>query len=140
MTKKTAFLLWGGLYILCAILGFIPGTSGTVSAGVQGLLTALSLLFFLPPFWLTHTAKKTGDRDTLKLLRSLAALSLAVTLVALIANLASALASAWLGELLHILLILVSVPMVCSGYWAASLFLWACLLMVCLSALRKKKA
>lgn len=139
MTKKTLFLIWGGLYILCAILGFIPGTSGTVSAGVQGLLTALSVLFFLPPFRLAHTAKQTGDRDTLKLLRTLAAASLAVTLVVLVANFASALASAWLGELLHILLILVSVPMFCSGYWVVSLFLWACLLMVCLSALRKRQ-
>lgn len=140
MTKKTTFVIWAGLYILCAGLGFIPGTSNTVPAGAQGILTALSLLFFLPPLYLVQTAKGTGDRETLKLLRNLSALSLAVTLAALVANLASALASTWLGELLHIILILVSVPMVCSGYWAVSLFLWACLLMVCLSALRKKQS
>lgn len=139
MTKKTIFLIWAGLYILCAGLGFIPGTSDAVSPGAQGILTTLSLLFFLPPLYLAHSAKTAGDRDTLKLLRNLSALSLAVTLLTLVANMASALASSWLGELLHIILILVSVPMVCSGYWVVSLFLWACLLMVCLSALRKRE-
>ena len=34
-------------------------------------------------------------------------------------------------------LIVVSSPMVCSGYWALSLFLWACLLMVSHSLLKK---
>lgn len=139
MTKKTAFTIWAGLYILCAVLGFIPGTSETVQPGVQGILTALSALFFLPPLYLAHTAQKAGDWETLRLLRNLSALSLAVTLGLLVLNLASAMASVWLGDLLHIMLILVSVPMVCSGYWAASLFLWACLLMVCLSALRKRE-
>lgn len=138
MTKKTVFILWGGLYILCAGLGFIPGTSDAVQPGVQGILTCLSLLFFLPPMYLAHGAKKAGDGQTLALLRNLAALSLAVTLVVLVMNLLSAMASTWVGDLLHILLILVSAPMVCSGYWAVSLFLWACVLMVCQSALRKK--
>lgn len=138
MTKKTLFILWAGMYILCAGLGFIPGTSDTVQPGVQGILTVLSLLFFLPPMYLANTAKKTGDVDTLHLLRNLSALSLAVTLIVLVLNLLSALASTWVGDLLHILLILVSAPMVCSGYWAVSLFLWACLLMVCLSPRKKK--
>ena len=34
-------------------------------------------------------------------------------------------------------LIVVSSPMVCSGYWALSLFLWACLLMVSHSLVKK---
>lgn len=138
MTKKTVFILWGGLYVLCAGLGFIPGTSDTFQPGVQGILTILAFLFFLPPMYLAHTAKKAGDTDTLKLLRNLAAASLAVTLVALVLNLLSALASSWVGDLLHIILILVSAPMVCSGYWAISLFLWACVLMVCLTPRKKK--
>ena len=137
MTKKTVFFIWAGLYILCAGLGFIPGLSGSLQPGIQGILTALSILFFLPPLYLVYTAKKAGDRDTLMLLRNLSALSLAVTAVTLVLNLASALASQWLGDLLHVILILVSVPMVCSGYWAVSLFLWACLLMLCLSAKKK---
>lgn len=140
MTRKTVFAVWGGLYILCAGLGFIPGTSGEVQPGVQGILTALSVLFFLPPMYLAHNAKKMDDRDTLRLLRNISALSLGVTLVLLVLNLLSALASTWVGDLLHIILILVSAPMVCSGYWAASLFLWACLLMVCISAERGKRA
>jgi len=36
---------------------------------------------------------------------------------------------------LHIMLVIVSSPMVCSGNWALSLFLWACLLV---ASLRKK--
>ena len=39
--------------------------------------------------------------------------------------------------LLFAVLIVVSSPMVCSGYWALSLFLWACLLIVSHSLLRK---
>lgn len=139
MTKKRLYLLWAGLYILCAGLGFIPGSTDSLQAGVQIILTVLSLLFFLPPMYLACSAKKAGDRDTLRLLRNLAALSLGITLVTLVLNLASALASQWLGDLLHMLLILVSAPMVCSGYWAVSLFLWACLLMLCLSAEKKIK-
>ena len=41
-----------------------------------------------------------------------------------------------LGLVLHYVLTIVSSPMICSGHWAMSLFLWACLLMVSLS---KKK-
>ena len=32
MSKKLLFALWGGLFILCAGLGFIPGFSQNVSA------------------------------------------------------------------------------------------------------------
>ena len=59
----------------------------------------------------------------------LSALSLGLTLLALILNLLSALGSATLGNVLYGILIVVSSPMVCSGFWALSLFLWACLLL-----------
>ena len=81
MSKKLLFALWGGLFILCAGLGFIPGFSQNVSAGAQAVLT--------------------------------------------------------MGNVLFAVLIVVSSPMVCSGYWALSLFLWACLLIVSHSLLRK---
>ena len=130
MNKKILAVLWGGLFIVCAGLGFIPEPEGTV----QFLLTALSLLFFLPPALLLYRA----DRNTALLVRNLSLLSLGITLVTLILNFVLAVGSETLGNILHYILVVVSAPMVASGYWVLSLFLWACLLMVSLNILKKK--
>lgn len=137
MTKKTLYALWAALYILCAGLGFIPGFSATVSPVAQSALTALALLFFLPPAWLLVLAARQQDTETLRRMRNLSALSLGLTLLVLVCGLAFAMAGDTVGIFFHVLLILVSSPMVCGGYWVVSLFLWACLLMVSLSTLRK---
>ena len=128
MNKKMLFTLWGVLFILCAGLGFIPAPTGAL----KGLMTALSVLFFLPPALLLWKA----DRETAMLIRNLSMLSLGVTLVTLIMNFVMAVSSEFLGNVLHYVLVIVSAPMICSGYWVLSLFLWACLLMV---SLKKSK-
>ena len=64
-------------------------------------------------------------------------LSLGLTLLALVLNVLSAMGTVTMGNVLFAVLIVVSSPMVCSGYWALSLFLWACLLIVSHSLLRK---
>lgn len=138
MPKKTLFALWGGLFILCAGLGFIPGFSQNIGSGVQAVLTLLSVVFFVPPAWLLVDAVKRKDSDTLKLVRNLSVLSLGLTLLVMILNMLSALGTVTMGDILFGMLIVVSSPMVCSGYWALSLFLWACLLLASLSLLRKK--
>ncbi len=125
MSNKSLYVLWGGLFILCAGLGFIPEPEGGLQAG----LTAVSLLFFLPPFLLLYRGKRRQDAHTLQLIRNLAAVSLGLTLALLIANFLTALAPEFLGTVLYYLLVIVSAPMVSSGYWVLSLFLWACLLM-----------
>jgi len=125
MTKRTLFSIWAILFALCAALGFLPQPSGFLS----GLMTALSVLFFLPPFLLAYRAKRDCDSATVKLLRNLSALSLTVTLVLLIANFLTALSSEFLGNVLHYILTVVSTPMIASQYWVLSLFLWSCLLM-----------
>ena len=58
-------------------------------------------------------------------------------LLALVLNVLSAMGTVTMGNALFGVLIVVSSPMVCSGYWALSLFLWACLLIVSHSLLRK---
>ena len=133
MTKKTCYILWAGLFILCAGLSFIPEPEGFTRI----FLTGLSVLFFLPPALLACSAGKRRDRTTLKLLRNLAAMSLGLTLLLLIVNFLSFMAPAFLGNLLYTVLVFVSVPMVCSGYWVLSLFLWACLLMGCQKLLKQ---
>ena len=130
MNRKTIFALWSVLFILCAGLGFIPAPTGVV----KGLMTALSVLFFLPPAWLLYRA----DRETALLIRNLSALSLGVTLVTLILNFVLAVSSEFLGTVLHYVLVVVSAPMICSGYWVLSLFLWACLMMASLKKTAKR--
>lgn len=139
MNKKMLFSLWGVLFGVCAGLGFIPGFSQQVAPGLQIVLTALSVGCFVPPFLLAYQAGQEQDQQTLKLLRDLAALSLGLTLVLLVTSMLCALAGDAVGVFLHVLLILVSTPMVCSGYWVLSLFLWACLLFWSMSLLRKTK-
>ena len=63
--------------------------------------------------------------------------ALGLTLLALVLNVLSAMGTVTMGNALFGVLIVVSSPMVCSGYWALSLFLWACLLIVSHSLLRK---
>ena len=128
MNKKTLFVLWGILFVLCAGLGFIPAPAGAM----KGLMTTLSILFFLPPALLLWKI----DRETAILIRNLSLLSLGVTLVTLILNFVLAVSSEFLGNVLHYILVIVSAPMICSGYWVLSLFLWACLLMVSLKKSR----
>lgn len=124
MKNKSLLAIWGIFYIICAGLGFIPEPEGAVRI----FLTVISVLFFVPPAILLFDAFSAGDRKTIRLIRLLSALSLALTLVLLTANFLAALGSSWLGTLLHILLVIGTAPMLCSNYWVLSLFLWAVLL------------
>ncbi len=129
MNKKSLYILWGVLFALCAGFGFLRENSLW--------MTALSLLFFLPPAALLYDASKKKDRNGLLLIRNLSALSLGLTVVLLIVNFLTAFRSEILGTIVHGILTVVSAPMVCSGHWALSLFLWACLLMGSLKELKK---
>ena len=121
MKKTVLFALWGGLFVISAALGLADNTK----AGLW-----VSILFFLPPSLLLYDAGKAGDKSAVLLIRNLAALSLGLTLVLLILNVVFAVKSQTVGNFLHGILGVVSAPMLASGYWALSLFLWACLLMV----------
>lgn len=134
MTKTTYYTLWGGMFILCAGLGFIPEPAGVL----KFLMIALSVGFFMPPAALLYFASRRKDRATIALIRNLSAVSLLLTLAAIVVNFMSLMAPEAVGNILYVILVIVSAPMVCSQYWVLSLFLWACLLMVSISELRKK--
>lgn len=124
MNHKRLFALWGGLFIVCTGLGFIPEPAGIL----RGVLTICALVFFLPGIMLVYRGYQQRDTHTLKLVRNLSAASLGLTLALLVLSVLTALQSEALGNALYCVLAIVSTPMVCSGYWALSLFLWACLL------------
>ena len=128
MKSKTLFVLWGGMFILCAALGFIPEPAGLL----KWLLTILGVAFFFPGGWLLYRAIQEKDRKTILLIRKISALSLGLTLLLLVLNILSVFWTQTLGNLLYVLLVIVSSPMVCCGGYALSIFLWACLLMASL--------
>lgn len=130
MNRKFLLTAWAVLFLSCALLGLIPNPHGILRVA----MTVLSLLFFVPGFLLV----RSGRRSTVELVRNLSIASLALTLVLIIANILSFSASQAVGNLLYILLTVVSAPMVCSGYWVVSLFFWACLMIVCLQKLKKR--
>ena len=135
MRKKVLFALWGGMFIVCAALGFIPEPEGALKV----VMTVLSLVFFLPPALLLYRGQAEKDKGLLTLVRNLSGLSLLLSLAGLILNILSAPGSQVLGAIMNSVLIILSSPMICSGHWALSLFLWACLLMESISLLKKLK-
>ena len=134
MSRKKLFCVWGWLFALCAVLGLTPEPGDVL----QGLMTVLAVLSFVPGALILWSASRENDTRSLTLVRNLAALSLLATLVLLLVNVLTAGASPWIGAFAYYVLVVVSSPMVCSGYWALSLFLWACLLSVSAKLLKKK--
>ena len=131
MKPKNLFALWGGLYVLCAGLGFIPDPTGLLKV----LLVVAAVAFFVPPLMIVYGK---GDRHALQLIRNLAAWWLLLTTVLLIFNFMSATAPEHLGNLLHAVLVIVSSPMICGQYWVLSLFGWAFLMYAAIARLKKK--
>ena len=121
MKKSSLYYIWLGVFVLCFGLSLIP----TPSSALSVVLKILSVGFFVPPAVLLFQAKQNKDTKTVNWVRLISGLSLGLTLVALIANIASTAGSETLGNVLYVILIWVSSPMICSGYWALSLFLWA---------------
>ena len=125
--------MWAGMFILCALLGFVPTQEG----GNKWLLMAFGLLFFLPPALLVYHSVRTQDLPQLRLVRNLSLISLGATLLLLVASPFTIFLSQAAGDAMHYLLTVVSTPIVCCQYWILSLFLWAALLWSCLIFLKK---
>ena len=134
MNRTSFYTVWAGLFILCAGLGFIPAPAGFL----KFLLIGLALGFFAVPGWFLTWLDKRGDKLHIRIVRNLALASLGLTIGLILLNFVSFMASEAVGTMLHILLIIVSAPMICGQYWVLSLFLWACLLFWANSLLKRK--
>lgn len=124
MKKIILLIIWGWLYLICAALGHAT----QITQAQQTARTILSVLFFIPGFWLLLDGWKKQEKKTCNLVFYISLGSLCLTLVMLLANLFSVTGSETLGNVMYVMLIWLSSPMVCCGYWALSLFLWASLL------------
>ena len=134
MKKWILYGFWVVEFILCASLGFIHNANAVGKV----FQTILSLLFFVPPAILLVDAIRKKERGELLRLIIISAVSLALTMVLLVANVLSVGTTKAVGDALYAVLVVVSSPMVCSRYWLLSLFLWACLLMGALYGRKQK--
>ena len=135
MKKKGLFVLWGVLFVSCAGLGFVPQPTG----GLKWLLGLLGLLFFAPPVLLLARAQESGDRAVAALVRNLAIASLVLTLLALVGNVLSLLGGVTLGNVMNVVLAIVSTPMFCGQIWVLSIFCWAFLMIAANKLVKKMK-
>jgi ammonia channel protein AmtB len=135
MKDKQLYLYWLYLAILSAALGFMQDRNNLVIL----LLAVLMILFYVPGAMLLYRGIQRGDRKPLRRVALLSLISLVVTTVFFIANYMTVLApnNRLLGNILHAVLVIVSVPMMCSPLPALSLFLWACLLFTAISYWKK---
>ena len=134
MKRNVLYPIWGLLYIICVCLGAITERNGAVDV----LLTIISIGFFLPGAMLLYGAVRTGDTKTMKTLRLISALSLGLTLLALVGNIMTVMSAQVWGDVMYVVLIFVSAPMLCCKYWALSLLLWAMLLFASFPRIWKK--
>ena len=135
MKDGKLYALWGVLYILCGLLGFIREPNGFVMA----VLVLLAVGFFIPGAVLLYRGYREQNPGKIKVIRNISLSWLVMTLVLLIANFLTAGAAEITGDLLYGFLVILSAPMYCGQFWDMSLFLWACLLMASLSCLKKRK-
>lgn len=135
MKTKHWLALWGVMFIICALLGFIPDPQGLVKA----VCVLAAAAFFLPPGVLLQQFAEERNVKGLKAIALAAAASLGATLVLLLSNVLIVTAPEWVGNVLYGALVVVSAPMVCSRFWSVALFAWACVMMTAFSAWRKAK-
>lgn len=135
MNNQKISMIWAFLYGACAALGFIPNPVGALS----GFMIVLSVAFFIPPAVLVYRSIKNRDFLLLKKIRYLSLIWLGLTTVMVSLNFLSVEASEAAGKVLYWLLILVSSPMICSQTWIVPIFLWSCLLTVCLQYREKQE-
>ena len=123
MKTKHLYFIWLGLYVLCALLGFIPERN----LFVHILFSLAALAFYIPGIILLYRGILSNQKKLLLQVRIISLCSLLLTLLVIVLTILTVHASEGIGQLLNVLLNLVSVPMFCSYWRGVALFLWACL-------------
>lgn len=124
MKTRILYGIWLWLYLLCAALGHIQSPT----SGQQIAMTCLAVVFFVPGFYLLLEGWRQKSKKTCQTIFYISLSSLLLTVIMLLVNLLSVTGSETLGDVLYVMLIWLSSPMICCGYWFLSLFLWATLL------------
>ena len=134
MKYKYLYIMWAGMYLLCAGLGFLYDPQGVV----YWLLFFIGMLFFVPPVWILVQAIRQNNRRQIKAVFVISIVWLLLTLFLLVMNFLSVASTEAVGTAMYYLLTALASPMVCSQVWIAPMFLFGCLLTASRQYLRKK--
>lgn len=135
MKLKSVWLSWLYMFILCAVLGFIPEPTGFFKFA----LALIAAGFFAPGIVLLVKADHRDDTKTIRLVRTIAIAMLVLSTVLIMLNFLSAtMTKAW-GDVFYVMLVIFASPMVCGQYWVLSLFGWAFLMIFATTLLQKRK-
>lgn len=127
LSYKTLYLLWAGMFVLTAVLGFLfPSVTEPMEKLPLQLATGA---FFVPPWAIMTKANAEHDDKHIKVVRNLSLASVISTCVLLSLNMLSAGMGEAVGNALNAALTIVSAPLVCSNFYVMPLFLWGTLLM-----------
>lgn len=135
MKIKSLWLSWLYMFILCAVLGFIPGPTGFFKV----LFVLITIGFFVPGFMLLVKADHRDDLKTIRVVRNIAMAELVLAVVLIVLNFLSVLMSPVWGTIFYVMLVILGSPLVCGQYWALTLFGWACLMVYGVSLVNKRK-
>lgn len=134
MKMKSVWLSWLYLFVLTAVLGFIPAPTGFLKL----LLIVLTVVFFVPGFVLLVMADRRDEVKTIRLVRNIAIAALVLATVLIMLNFMSATMSKLWGDVFHVMLVVLATPLVCGQYWVLSLFGWACLMIYGFTLLKQR--
>ena len=127
LSYRTLYLLWAGLFVLTAVLGFLfPNVTEPTERLPLQLATGA---FFVPPWAIMTKANVEQVDKHIKIVRNLALSSVIATCVLLSMNILCIGMGDAVGNALNAALTIVSAPLVCSNFYVMPLFLWGTLLM-----------
>ena len=135
MKTKNYWLWWLYLYILCAVLSFLPQPTGLL----WWVFLLLGLAFFVPGIVLVYRADVRNRLQVVKTVRKLSIAALIVDVFLICINIASALLPQVWGLVLQWILNIVASPMGCGQSPALTLFGWAFLMCYCIYVEKKDR-
>ena len=135
MKLRSVWLSWLYMFILCAVLGFIPSPTGFF----KFVLALVAACFFIPGFILLVKADHRDQLKPIRLVRNIAIGALVLITVLIMLNFLSATMSKAWGDVFYVMLVIFSSPMICGQYWVLTLFGWAFLMIYAISLLKKQR-
>ena len=135
MKTKQYWIAWAYLFVLCAVLGFLPEPTG----GLRWIFMAIGLAFFVPGIVLAYQADVRDRVEVIRQVKWVSIIALIVAVVMILANIASTLLpDAW-GIVLQWMLNIFASPMGCGQSPALTLFGWAFVMSYCIYLEKKER-